>query len=605
MADDQYWLVNCTGLNQFVSGVLVGGYDPPAWYNFGTSRASGPRDVVTSYSPWIHRLATTQGDLPIEVDGVLVKFQGLPSGGTYAIYQLRTAQVPGTLPTAAASGSTTGVSLVDVPLTSGAGSFVYITVLDSGGERVLSTFTNNGDGTAVYSRGPRAALIVYGGLEGQGGVNTLAIPFGRMDFQSDAFPNMQAVSGDIVIMHPSGVAEGTVLHGTAPTIVRYGDGAPAAPNQTGAGIPTDVPTPSGRVSVLRPVFDVTGDATQTSAAQILIPKNYFYGKTSPVSCSAHQLLNVGPAHNWGAGIDFSLEFTVPAPAQSDITPTTSLYTGVYAPGAVSEIVIPGTDGMVVIGTIRTPLFPEGTPPAAPADPTAFLGDANGFTSVNRYLGHDFFAAYIAQSYVKRGTAECVLIPDLYSFPTGPPAVQVDGKPFGIKNTHDRVLNVRGTYYYFFDWLIRHDDTVIPVPDSHTFLSDFEDAEGFNNVNAKYELTCRAERPDGTRVTATVEHTFGTPAESPTGAERFRIAYNANEFGWGAPDLFGFGLVGVMGILSAMAGFSRKNIPASAVIFAVVIAGMGWMELMNITEALMSAITVATILIVFQRSGGKG
>ena len=74
----------------------------------------------------------------------------------------------------------------------------------------------------------------------------------------------------------------------------------------------------------------------------------------------------------------------------------------------------------------------------------------------------------------------------------------------------------------------------------------------------------------------------------------------DRFGWGSPQFLGLGIIGFMGLLSCMVGFNRKNLAASAVTFTIGIGLMGYVGILNVTESVMAAVVVVTILAVFQR-----
>ena len=90
------------------------------------------------------------------------------------------------------------------------------------------------------------------------------------------------------------------------------------------------------------------------------------------------------------------------------------------------------------------------------------------------------------------------------------------------------------------------------------------------------------------------------AEEPIYVNMLNSLTTQDRFGWGSPQFLGLGIIGFMGLLSCMVGFNRKNLAASAVTFTIGIGLMGYVGILNVTESIMAAVVVVTILAVFQR-----
>ena len=81
----------------------------------------------------------------------------------------------------------------------------------------------------------------------------------------------------------------------------------------------------------------------------------------------------------------------------------------------------------------------------------------------------------------------------------------------------------------------------------------------------------------------------------------QIIDNINlQYNWGGAEFMGFGIIGVMGILSAMAGFQRFHLPSAIVIFLGVTFAMAYFKLLTIPETVIQAVLVMAILTIFQR-----
>ena len=74
----------------------------------------------------------------------------------------------------------------------------------------------------------------------------------------------------------------------------------------------------------------------------------------------------------------------------------------------------------------------------------------------------------------------------------------------------------------------------------------------------------------------------------------------NRFGWGGGNLLGIGFMGVMVILSAMAGFNRVSLPASMIVSVSVITLAAFFGLITIPQYVITAVIVIAILGIFQR-----
>ena len=90
------------------------------------------------------------------------------------------------------------------------------------------------------------------------------------------------------------------------------------------------------------------------------------------------------------------------------------------------------------------------------------------------------------------------------------------------------------------------------------------------------------------------------ADEPIYVNMLNSLTTQDRFGWGSPQFLGLGIIGFMGLLSCMVGFNRKNLAASAVTFTIGIGLMGYVGILNVTESVMAAVVVVTILAVFQR-----
>ena len=445
----------------------------------------------------------------------------------------------------------------------------------------ITTHRNCKDPATAAGHRPRffwassSAYIVlpYGPMSDGDASGTIIGTNMRHQFTSDTLANMSLAVGDVALLQPAGALPGTVIHTVNPTLVRYGTGPAATLNTTQAAMVSTVTTPANAVvETFRPVYDITGAGFDATSAQILIPKNHLYG----AAFTSFNCLFDEPMYDRTTGWiawhtpakrqTFSVNVTAPSAADTDITPTAPLYTGVF--GGTRPTVIPGTDGRVTItNDIFTPLFPPrpAGPDAQPVPPFGSFG-----TTVRDQKTYVF--ASIPNADLVSGWS-CDLTDRLH--PAGYPSAETTA---GGTRT---LLWARSGIPLTADAI------------------DFGDG-----YSGSLRLGCEVGLSSGT-FTEIRDISVGTQGILGAGPREFQIAYTEDRFGWGAPDFLGLGIVGVMGIMTAMVGFSRKNLPASAVMFAVVIGGFGWAGLMNITEAVMAGITVAVILIVFQRTGGRG
>lgn len=564
----------------YQSGILLGQYAPPTWVPFGRASTSGHLDVVVTATHWIQPIGGA--NLPLDVDGVILVLDGMPGGSTYSVYQLRTSTVPSILPTAAASGTVTG-GTIDVPLSNTGGNFIHVRIFDRNGDPLLSSFRNNGAGVAEYRSGPRAFISPYGAVSDQGGVGTVYYTLGMYNVY-DSGTAVRMNVGDYVLGQPSIDMAGTVLHAAKPTLIRYGLGSMSAVNSVTPGPAVDTPSGS-KILTFRPAFDSTGTNTQLTSGQLMVPKEHLIlSNRADFGCSpaipSYSVANSNFVwHRVGVASIPSSSFTLPT-AGTVVAPTAPVYTGIFG-GEGLTVAVPGAPGLFVATDIFTPVLPDR---AAPPDTTSIL-DVNSLRSVMTTGGLSFYTVMVRTDWAT--SADCSLRPDLHSFPTPPRLVLV--------NDGDR-RTVSGHERFYFSWLR-----------SAPNLPALTGAVGVGDIDGQYNLTCRATLADGSKVNETIKVGLGTvPAAAAlgVGAQTFLTAYEDDTFGWGSPDFLGLGLVGVMGILSAMAGFSRKNLPASAIVFAVVIGAFGWLGLMDVPEVVMSGITVAAILIVFQRTGAR-
>ena len=581
----------------YLSGIVAANYHPVEWEYFGKPVITDQRLglVRTDAEAWIQHVAPLQAaDFPITVNGAMVVFNSWPSNaGTYTIYQLRTNAVPenlpaplatGTFPTRTANQFDTGtinnVLTVDVALVEGNGSYIYVVAKRTDTLDLYSNWSVRG-GVAAGS-GFRAAVLAYGGLHGTGDVDTVVWLNNRDYFRSTAYATMRLAVGDVLIMQPNGSAAGTLLHTIKPTILRFGTGpAPSANALQTFPMEASVPTPVGAlVESVRPLYDITGAAYNTDGSQIFIPKEHLYDKVSPLKCRIDvPRFDATRDHNnniigngleqgrlvWSGNRVLQIPFTATAAAESDITPTGTIYTGVASTEAPT--VVPGTGGRITVSrNVYTPLVPL---PAEGPDETP-IAPFGSYGTTDR-AGTKYVYASIPAADIVNGWS-CELIDRLH--PGGYP---------GQEST------VGGTRTYMW-------------ARGGTPLAD--DAVGFGGYTGTLRLSCDIGLSSGTTVAhRTIQ--AGTPGVLGPGAVLAIAAYQDDRLGWGAPDFMGLGLVASMGLITAMVGFSRKNLAGSAIIFAAVIGAMGWIGLMNVTEAMMAGITVAVILIVFQRSGGRG
>ena len=564
---------------------ILSNISPPVWDYFGTRGAATDvvsginRNYATDDTPLVFRLGSTQSTLPIDISGAKVILKNAPAGGTYSIYQLRTSVVPGALPQPVAVGAvddapTNGdVKTVDVALNNIDGAYLYVRVLKSDNQPALTEWIGaTHTGAPVLKSGTiEAAVLVYGSFTAQSPDRSFMFPGTSHPFTSATHSTMAAAVGDVIVVHPVAAVPGAVLHATHPTVVRYGAGP--APG-TGFPLPTtDIATPSGKIQHMRPLYDIAATRTPVADNQLLIPKQFLPADLATRWAGQfycrHDNLDFSESsggtfvQRLGSGFVYT-PARLPAPASDDRTPTAPLYTGVFGTGP--QTVVPGTGGLVTVSSdIHTPLFPA-APATPPAQPTAPFG---AFGTTQR-SGQSYVFATIPVAQTVSGW-DCELTDRLF--------------PGGYTGAESTAAGVR-TFLFAL---------------SGTPLE--ADAVGFQNYSGTLRLSCAVGLSSGTSIEhRTIE--LGTADVLGPGAQQFLAAYQDDTFGWGAPDFLGLGLVGVMGIFSAMVGFSRKNLPASAVIFASVIGALGWFGIMEVSEVVMSGIVVATILLVFQRSGAR-
>lgn len=98
-----------------------------------------------------------------------------------------------------------------------------------------------------------------------------------------------------------------------------------------------------------------------------------------------------------------------------------------------------------------------------------------------------------------------------------------------------------------------------------------------------------------------EHTGQSLPHTPYYTTLIGMLENETLTGWtGSSEYLGLGIMGVLGLLSCMVGFSRTYIARGAVVFIIGISVMGWIGILSLSEALFSGVIVIVILAVFQR-----
>ena len=590
--------LTCGNGKTYHNTVMLPAGDPLVWHQFGRPPASGLGGPYTP-GPATIDLSPAGGSLPLrDMDAVVVL--EVQQTVTYSIYQLRTTAVPSQLPAPLASGTLTfagargsfATATINVDLAPLAGDVLHVRAVTSDGS---TSVASHGD-EHYWLFNARVAAVPYGHLEGAGHVQTV------QNHAMTAAPaqDVAARTGDVAVMSPSGVGGvGQRINEISPTVLRMGLGASDLPRSSAAAVDLDALV---HYSLYTPVYDVDGATLPSIGRAFFVPRYDLTAVASPLVCTRADLV-WSPTHTQAGGrvADTSvgalapsttgttrISLAVTAPASTSLKPTASLFTG-RVDTSFTPVVLPGTDGkLVVMRDIYTPLFPQG--PSGPPPSENFL-DANGFAGIARHGPffdsvdgkNKYFETYLVQvnkTFVDSEPPDgfCSMTPDLSGFPHGPPLYQ-DNPTYSQGSTW-------ATEFY--------KPGAMRVVDR-----DISTYEG------RYDLRCTVVKADGTPVSTHKIVTLGDWTESPTGLTSFVSAYESNQFGWGGDTNFlGLGIVGVMCLMSAMVGFNRKHLPASAVIFITLIGAFGYFGLLNVTETVMGALVMLAILMVFQRQGGR-